>query len=400
MQFCASKIDITPATSKSLVGYGSAPRMSAGVRRSLEVNAILIDPAFVIISADALFMGRDFISRVRMKIPDNLYVLFVASHTHFAPSLDGGKPGLGSTDDGWLKQVAGMVADQILALAASPAVAGRLSYGVETCIGSVYRRRRGFPKRKFPYFTWRVGLLPNHRRAIPRDLQILAIKDDHGKIGAVIWSWPCHPVAFVSVNEISSAFPGAVRDAIRHATGDAALPVLFFPGFCGDIRPDITKSYLGFEVFKSPGELDVAAFEGAVADTALKALRNAVTVQAGEARYREMAVPLQSLGPSGDFDLGVTQVNFGDVEITGVGAEVCSGHLEHTNFDRLEPRFFTGCVGPTFGYLPTDKQVAEGGYEVDEFMPFFSISGHWKPNIGFIVAQLLRSRRGDAVQIR
>ena len=57
MQFRASKIDITPATSKSLVGYASGPRVSAGVRSRLEVNALLIDSMFVVVNADALFIG-------------------------------------------------------------------------------------------------------------------------------------------------------------------------------------------------------------------------------------------------------------------------------------------------------------------------------------------------------
>lgn len=395
MQFSASKIDITPATPKSLVGYGSAPRMSADVRRRLEVNALLIDSTCAIISADALYMGRDFISHVRTKLPDNLSTMFVASHTHFAPSLDGTKPALGLTDGDWLKQVASSVADQIIALAASSAVARRLSYGVEICFGSVYRRRRSFLRRKFPHLTWRIGLLPNRRKAIPRDLQILAIRDSNDKIGAVIWSWPCHPVEFVCAKEVSSAFPGAVRDAIRHSLGDATLPVLFFPGFCGDIRPDITKNYLGFEVFKRASGSEIATFEAGVVDTALRALRGAETIQTGETQYRETVVPLKSLGPVGDFDIGVTQVNFGDVEITGVGAEVCSGHLNQTNFDRSKPKFFTGCAGPTFGYLPTDEQIAEGGYESDEFMPFFSVSGNWKPNVTVAVAQSLGSHLDD-----
>ena len=398
MQFCASKIDITPATPKSLVGYGSGPRMSVGVRSRLEVNTILID-SFVVVNADALFMGKDFISHVRTMLPDSFRTLFVASHTHFAPSLDGSKPALGLTDDGWLRQIAQSVADQIVALAASSRVAGRFSYGVETCTRSVYRRRRSFLRRKFPHLTWRIGLLPNRRRAIPRDLQILAIKDSNDKIGAVIWSWPCHPVEFISANEISSAFPGAVRDAIRHEIGNAALPVLFFPGFCGDIRPDITKNYLGFEVFKNPTDSEVAVFQRAVVDTALKALRKTEAVQAGEVRYHETTVPLKSLGLSGDFDIAITHVNCGDVEITGVGAEVCSGHLEHTSFDRSKPKFFTGCTGPTFGYLPTDEQIIEGGYEANEFMPFFSVSGRWKQNVTATVARLLRSHQGDHVHL-
>jgi hypothetical protein len=43
-------------------------------------------------------------------------------------------------------------------------------------------------------------------------------------------------------------------------------------------------------------------------------------------------------------------------------------------------RLYTGYLGDVFGYLPTAKQVTEGGYEVNGFQPLFGMSGRFDSN--------------------
>ena len=40
-------------------------------------------------------------------------------------------------------------------------------------------------------------------------------------------------------------------------------------------------------------------------------------------------------------------------------------------------RLYTGYLGAVFGYLPTAKQVTEGGYEVNGFQSLFGMSGRF-----------------------
>ena len=42
-------------------------------------------------------------------------------------------------------------------------------------------------------------------------------------------------------------------------------------------------------------------------------------------------------------------------------------------------RLYTGYLGAAFGYLPTAKQVTEGGYEVNGFQSLFGLSGRFEP---------------------
>jgi hypothetical protein len=43
-------------------------------------------------------------------------------------------------------------------------------------------------------------------------------------------------------------------------------------------------------------------------------------------------------------------------------------------------RLYTGYLGAVFGYLPTAKQVTEGGYEVNGFQSLFGLSGRFDSN--------------------
>src|SRR5262249_52374031 len=36
-----------------------------------------------------------------------------------------------------------------------------------------------------------------------------------------------------------------------------------------------------------------------------------------------------------------------------------------------------GYLGDVFGYLPTDEQIPQGGYEVEEFLEVFGLNGRW-----------------------
>jgi len=55
-------------------------------------------------------------------------------------------------------------------------------------------------------------------------------------------------------------------------------------------------------------------------------------------------------------------------------------------------RLYTGYLGAVFGYLPTARQVTEGGYEVNGFQSLFGMSGRFDQNRIFpAVAGCVRS---------
>ncbi len=80
----------------------------------------------------------------------------------------------------------------------------------------------------------------------------------------------------------------------------------------------------------------------------------------------------------------------GPIRIKAVSAEIASDYASFAGgADPLT--FLTGCAGQVFGYIPTDQQIPEGGYEVDDFVPAFSITGTFQTEIEAKIIQLLGS---------
>ena len=59
----------------------------------------------------------------------------------------------------------------------------------------------------------------------------------------------------------------------------------------------------------------------------------------------------------------------------GHGQPLCAGYLDHI-----------------YGYLPSDSQVAEGGYEPHTFRTNFSLPGRYHPDIEARLVRFLRQR--------
>ncbi|MGC4025375.1 MAG: hypothetical protein QM744_09610 [Mesorhizobium sp.] len=404
----ASSVDLTPDRTLPLAGYAATLRECDAVRSRLESNVILFETntaRVALLGIDALFVGSSFIDAVRSDLIDpTVELLFVATHTHYAPSLDQSKHRLGETDNDWFHQAAKIVAAQINALLRERGTEARASYGSLPCNLSVYRRRRILtPKSRFPFMQNKVLLVPNRSRKIPNALQLFQLQTMEGVPLAVIWSWPCHPVEASNRNSINAAFPGAVKSAIRVATGLDQLPMIFLPGFCGDIRPAITQSVARtafIEMFKAPSKEDIETFENGVCESALKVLSSVSLVDLAESfHFQRVEMPLSELLDDSASTLPIAFLSCGPFSMTALGAEVCSPYLDQLGFDASKPTFFTGCAGPTFGYLPTDAQIAEGGYEAERFKEFFGVTGSWKPKVTARVVSEVRAVTGVVASV-
>ena len=53
----------------------------------------------------------------------------------------------------------------------------------------------------------------------------------------------------------------------------------------------------------------------------------------------------------------------------------------------------SGYAHGVFGYLPTDQQIQQGGYEVDGFMPYFGTKGTFVKNTEKIVLRSIEDER-------
>ncbi len=235
-------------------------------------------------------------------------------------------------------------------------------------------------------------------------LRLLLATDSDGRPNFVIWPWPCHPIASPKLSAVCADFPGAARSHLRDRLNTDDLPVLFLPGFCGDIRPDVTtsrpnwRSLIAYALhFKVRfGKNTSASFNDlchsvcAGLDTALENLSPQDTETA--VRASRVDVPLTDLiSGAGDTagSMPIQYLQSGNFRLLMIGAEVCSPY--YGILDCVDDRILvTGYLDRSFGYLPSDAQIAEGGYESHEFFAPFSLKGTYRPKIEQIVAESVR----------
>jgi hypothetical protein len=237
----------------------------------------------------------------------------------------------------------------------------------------------------------------------PRDEQATVIvirATDDGAPLAAFSHYTCHPTSVVPTDVISADYPGAVRTLLRKRFGE--IPCLFAPGFCGDITPRLVPSAqrqtLGERFAKlrrmviagymvptvSPADT-VAWRESLVAGLGtIIAAKPTATLRPKRLRAGSSATPLGAFftGAAPDKELTVHILRLDDdLEILALSAEPTVEWQQI--LDEASPRaaqtirLYTGYLGAVFGYLPTAKQVAEGGYEVNGFQSLFGMSGRF-----------------------
>jgi hypothetical protein len=178
-----------------------------------------------------------------------------------------------------------------------------------------------------------------------------------------------------------------VRAKAREAFG-ADLPVLFFQGFAGNIRPPaIGRSRLRRkEIFVSWSKPEWQAWSSAIAHEVSAAIS-----RHGKALDRVASVRIER--PLSNFispapperKIGFQGVRLGsDLYLLGVTAEPSVEYIRI--LDALLPAsahaFPIGCLDETYGYLPTTQQSLEGGYEGAGFLSGFSLPGTLTQDIG------------------
>ena len=203
-----------------------------------------------------------------------------------------------------------------------------------------------------------------------------------------MWSYACHPNIYPSKSSVSADFPGAVRACVRAAMR-ADVPVLFFQGFGGDLRPavygrtrNLRERCLRFINRGSFGQLTLQECRGwgeSLGREVVATMARAAAKPLGQLEVREASVPLSQLiaGCASDRVIALRRLTLApDVHLFFVSAEVV---CEYALWLRSEVGAgiicAVGCAAGVFGYLPTQQMIAEGGYESAGFFRSFGLCG-------------------------
>jgi hypothetical protein len=217
---------------------------------------------------------------------------------------------------------------------------------------------------------------------------------------AALWHYTCHATAVTPPDVISADFPGAVRRVLRQRFGDIAC--IFAQGFCGDISPKIDGADHQEGVGRRLRRAARKAISGPTFSPwtsgdwtkwseSLAAKVSAIAAEPGGAMdtpstlsVASAAIPLSEFfsGSVPDKPLTVQALRLGEVlELVALSAEVTMGW--QAILDQALPagegrvRLYAGYLGALYGYLPTPRQIGEGGYEVTGFQRLFGLSGNF-----------------------
>jgi hypothetical protein len=416
----AGGVDITPDRMLPLFGREGRVLAARSVASRLEANCLLFQGAgngpAALVAIDSLYPSAALVAAVteacaaRGLLIAAECLMIVASHTHNAPALDPSKPKLGEFDPSYLAFVASRISDCLLQLSRQTPDQGHavakitnFASGQAVAAASVYRRKAiwGLDLASLRPLR-RMVMAPNNSSPIGQSLKLLVLTDDASRPRAVLWSWPCHAVSEPEALAISADFPGALRAHIRERLAAPNLPVLYLPGFSGDIRPysetvlplHRARKWIGIgRRFAKANPACAEALQRALETAFAEAERQLKPVgKVAEARLRRSrrSLDLAELRKeAGDLAPLTCDVwRFGPIQIRAVSAEVASEYAPIARGD--DPlAFSTGCAGQVFGYIPSDRQLSEGGYEVEGFATSFSVPGCFRTAIEDKVSWLI-----------
>lgn len=392
-----------------LAGYAGQPRFSDSVDAPLELNVIALRSSqdtrpIILLSGDLLYWTGELRDGIAQRLSgDRSFnresLLLFASHTHTAPSTDRTKPLLGRVHSSFLELLEETAATLVHRALRETPIEIRMRHKRIALDHALCRRRIGFrfdPKRLRVHREVYMG--PN-RKATDRDeADIIDFVDQEGLTRALLWLYACHPTGYPLKSRIHPDYPGVVRNQIRSVT-NAPLPVVFMQGAAGDRRPNTIGSAVTFrqrllglfgrQVFPRFDKDGWRNWSGTMADRVARTCvhHNGWKQINGVPALYQSEIPLTQLiqgnppviWPSVELRL----LRLGkDFVILVISAEVVSCYRRLTS--ALSPRtqiLLAGYQGQTFGYLPTDNMVRQGGYEASGFFKYFGLDGQFRPGL-------------------
>lgn len=401
----AGSIDITPDKPIALAGFAERHGAYSKIHDRLEINLAVLrqEGQYVLLySIDTLFAPEEFTQIIVDKFGAqyNLQekdIWMAASHTHFAPGLDREKPGLGRVDDNYYEKVL----EKLVLLTQNTLTAEykkvSISYGTGKSLLNVNRRKKLLRPKGGLKLYWKTLMYPDYDGVKDDDIHLIHLKNNAGQAEMVLWNYACHPVGFRHRSQVSTDFPGLIRNELRGYLQNQQLPVLFFIGFAGNIKPDVTPvthtrfkdriNYffqLGPKYTRFPSTSHYLDWIGLLGEEVKSVLKSSTATPVTKLTATQYKLPLNEIiGADSTHSIDFRKLSFAEnIQFVGVSAEVLAEYKDIVTaaFNNY-PTVNIGCLAGTRIYLPADKNIEEGGYEVKWFQHRFGITGDFKENL-------------------
>jgi hypothetical protein len=391
-------IDINPKEQYQM-GCGPNNLFVKETLTNLECNYIILKSTsklMLIISLDLLYVGDEIKRGLNSKLSANIdsdCIFIFASHTHYAPMTDSKKPFLGMHNPRYVEflidKIASIINKSIIKCAIDISSINLKRYESGVIVGRRSKKFLSLSGKRLKIFG--ISMSPNtvdRGQTLSHFIEINSIEG----LKAIIWHFPCHPTSIPYEGKFDSGYIGQIRNRYRMQR-KADIPFIFLQGFSGDLRPPsyftntknllykVRKLIFGswfidftherYERWLSDIEREILDENGIlVSDLQIKATGS-------ELESRLVKIPSSDLYISKKGDekyVEFARLTIGQIEIIGVEAEVVSEYQLFLNEISFGKSIIgVGCMGDVFGYLPTHKQIKEGGYESRGFLKYFEL---------------------------
>ena len=429
----STKIEITPKKYLPLAGLHrlNSPSFKK-IDDPLEINAILLNykkENVVFLSADTLYV-TDAIKKKILQIVNKNHNLsdkqlfFGSTHTHYAPFLDKDKPHLGSVDTSYEFFFINSCIKAIDELFTKKMSKVEINYNQNSIDLNINRRKiawdenyvlnkyllkvlrkigsttlsRIFSNFNRWFFKREMRMFPNPSGITDKNIYTLTIKKKDNTIVGIIWSYACHLVSYPKAMNVTSHFPGTARNSLRDKINQENLPVVYFQGFSGNIRPTSfedmnslkSKILLKLNGYPRFSDYSLGSYESwtnrlnqCFINTIISSKGVIVNPKIQCANYKIPISKMLKMRIKKDILITFQSINLGSQYcILGVSGEPAAEYVlllkQYFSDFKIIP---VGCLSGTFGYIPTSAMIKEGGYESNGFLKLFSLNGKFRNDI-------------------
>jgi hypothetical protein len=376
LQLGTAKVDITPRFALPLAGFAFRSGVFDRVQTPIFARVFCFktegSPPVILVSADLIWWGHELVSDIRRMVRthsglEQATIILHATHSHSGPQTSESlSPLIGKASPEYLdflKQSVLEAIDEAVA-AVEPVTIER---GSGQCDIGIYRRR---------LVDGVIQMAPNLDGPNDQECTVIRFRKRSGSAKAVLVHFTCHPTT-TAENSVSAEFCGAAMTTIEQELGHG-VTAAYLQGCCGDIRPALIRD----EQFYRGDAEDVSRL-GAVLSTVVASVLNGAMEPCKPTicTASETIVPISFENESGLVQMEMTRVrlaqNLGFLTFNAETVLEYGLWVKAQSGGTILPLGYTNGM---IGYVTTEQQLIEGGYESRRAFSYFGMPGPFHPS--------------------
>ncbi len=428
------KIDITPRKPIYLSGFAHRKGVCTGVSERIYLKLWYLkqrehdgkNKNLLFVQGDLIWWGSEYISIIKRRISETYNIKFAsiiihASHNHSGPQTSNRfLPSMGILDPDYME----WVIDQLIC-GVSEAERNleqvTIEKGVGSCNLGVNRRKR---------VDGKITMAPNYNKPVDHELTVVRFKTKANKVKGILFHYACH-LTVTDSNMISPEFYGVAAEKLEKLLEKDHAIVSPLQGCCGDIRPNLVKD----GHFYRGNDKDVEKFATdlfKVLDFTLNHAMKKILWRKFKIKDKTIQLPLDIIPdieafqsdvetkgklygewrefllknperriPFVTFDL-THWVLADQVEFLAMNGEIVNEYGQYIKKISENKILPLGYCNGMIGYIPTRKQLEEGGYESTEAPYYFGMPSRFNKEIEKTVKAAIKDitieNKGDKME--